>query len=161
MNLNWRSRWDVVFLLDVLEHLPFDVEALAQVRNSMRPGGILFITVPALKIFWSWNDELSGHLRRYSRSQLESIAIQAGFEPLVTRYFMFFLSPLLFLSRLNRPSRNKNELLAASEKAHRIPAEPLNLILSEIFKAETPLGMALPFPWGTSVLGVFRAPLLD
>jgi hypothetical protein len=25
MNLGWRERWDVAFLLDVIEHLPDDV----------------------------------------------------------------------------------------------------------------------------------------
>jgi hypothetical protein len=32
----------------------------------------------------------------------------------------------------------------------------LNGLLSLIFAAETPLGLRLSFPWGTSVLGVFE-----
>jgi hypothetical protein len=30
--------------------------------------------------------------------------------------------------------------------------------LAAVFAAETPLGHFLRFPWGTSVLGVFRKP---
>ncbi len=40
LNLQWSSRWDIAFMLDVLEHIPEDVQALRQVRSALRPGGI-------------------------------------------------------------------------------------------------------------------------
>ncbi|MGH7878661.1 MAG: class I SAM-dependent methyltransferase, partial [Candidatus Binataceae bacterium] len=50
--LPWQNRWDVAFLFDVLEHIEDDVGALRQVRDTLRPGGLLFITLPALQFFW-------------------------------------------------------------------------------------------------------------
>lgn len=41
------ARFDAVFLGDVLEHLPRPLEALAEIRRSLRPGGIVVIAVPS------------------------------------------------------------------------------------------------------------------
>src|SRR5688572_21206287 len=46
--LGWSSRWNVVFLLDVIEHLDDDLGALRSVHEALAPGGRLFVTVPAL-----------------------------------------------------------------------------------------------------------------
>ena len=48
LNLPWTDRWDVAFLLDVLEHIPAHEEALRQIFGTLAPGGLLFITTPAL-----------------------------------------------------------------------------------------------------------------
>lgn len=162
LDLQWRNRWDVVFLLDVLEHVSDDVKALRQIWNSLAPGGMLFITAPALKQFWSWNDDLAHHQRRYSRADFISLAREIGFRLYDARYFMFFLSPLLLASR--RMSSRKAAKLSAADIAamqrsmHRVPWPPINLLLRGIFSAESPLGHYVRLPWGTSILGVFQKP---
>ena len=70
LDLQWSERWDIAFLLDVLEHIPEDVRALEQIRAALRPGGLLFVATPALKFFWSYNDEVVHHVRRYSPRRL-------------------------------------------------------------------------------------------
>ena len=71
---------------------------------------------------------------------------------------MFFLSPLYYMSRkwknIKDMSEDKKKRLMA--ESHKIPIRPLNTILAALFAAETPVGQWLPFPWGTSILGVFR-----
>ncbi|HLW70001.1 MAG TPA: class I SAM-dependent methyltransferase [Candidatus Binataceae bacterium] len=162
-HLPWQNLWDVVFLFDVLEHIEDDVGALQQVYKIMRPGGLLFITLPALRFFWSMNDVVAHHYRRYSRADLERLAQQTGLELRTSRYFMFFLSPLFWLSRLRMPDPNRMTLKQIDEykrkATHQLPPRPVNDLLKAVFAAETPLGHWLPFPWGTSVLGVFRKPL--
>jgi SAM-dependent methyltransferase len=162
LGLPWENRWDTAFLLDVLEHLPRHEEALHQIHRALRPGGILFVTTPALPLFWSWQDEAAGHQRRYTRRDFRRLAAECGFELLEARYFMFFLSPLYVVSRL-RPGRRAarlpphviREWLA---RACRPPPRLVNTVLGWTFAMETPLGHVLPFPWGTSLLGVFRKP---
>lgn len=158
LRLGWVERWDVVFLLDVLEHLSQDQDVLRQIQAALRPGGLLLVTTPALSLFWSYNDEFAGHQRRYGRRDFRTLAFDAGFRLVRTRYFMFFLSPLVVLSRMQRPPANmthreKRDLLM---RTHRVLAWPLNEALALAFAAETPLGWFLPFPFGTSILGVFR-----
>ncbi len=159
LRLPWTAQWDAVFLLDVLEHIPQDVDVLMQIHKALRPGGYLFVTTPAFNAFWSYNDDLAHHVRRYVRRDFVQLAAAAGLQLIRTRYFMFFLSPLLLLSRLRRPkiaSMTSEQIQAHLLKTHRVPARPINSVLHFIFGLETPLGCWLPFPWGTSILGVFR-----
>jgi len=158
--LGWKERWDVAFMLDVLEHIADDRGALLQVRESLRPGGLLFITVPALQLFWSYNDDIDHH-RRYARRDFEELARETDMELCRARYFMFLLSPLLLVSRLKRPDLSRmtrQEILALLLRSHRVPFAPLNQLLRGIFSLETPLGWRFPLPWGTSILAVLRKP---
>jgi SAM-dependent methyltransferase len=161
MALGWRQRWDVAFLLDVLEHLPDDLGALSQVREALKPGGLLFVTTPALPLFWSYNDDLAHHLRRYTRHDFARLAREADLELRDARYFMFFLSPLYWLARrgpgIGAMTEEKQRHLA--RRAHRVPNRLVNGALTAMFASESPLGHRLRFPWGTSLLGVFRRPL--
>nr|MBC7244608.1 class I SAM-dependent methyltransferase [Chloroflexota bacterium] len=159
LDIPWVEEWDVVFLLDVLEHIPDHVEALRQIRKSMRPGGLLFVTTPALEAFWTYNDELAQHQRRYCRQDFRALAEHTGLELLRTDYFMFFLSPALLLSRLLfRPPilatpEQRREHLA---RTHRIPAPPINRLLAKVFSIEASMVNTVRFPWGTSILAVFK-----
>jgi len=158
MTLGWENQWDCAFLLDVIEHLPDDSEAVRQAAKALKPGGYLFITTPALKQFWSYNDELGHHLRRYNRADFAELARSTGLELSDSRYFMFLLSPLYWFAR-KRPfvsDMSEEQQRQLMRESHKVPSVPLNQVLAAVFGAETPLGHWLRFPWGTSILGVFR-----
>jgi SAM-dependent methyltransferase len=159
-DLRWQNRWDLVFLLDVLEHLPRDEAALREVASTLAPGGLVLATVPALDAFWSWNDEVAGHQRRYDKAGFAALARAAGLRVVDLRYFNFLLSPLLWLSRASRAGRaarlGEAEKWRMVEASHRVPARAINAALAAVFAAETPIGHRLQFPWGTSLLGVLR-----
>jgi hypothetical protein len=73
---------------------------------------------------------------------------------------MFFLSPLLWMSR-SRPGTAKltrDQKLKLAARAHRLPIAPVNEVLAAMFSMETPLGHWVKFPWGTSILGLFQKP---
>jgi SAM-dependent methyltransferase len=57
-----------VSLFDVLEHIPDDIGFLRQIHSLMKPGGRIYITVPAYQWLWSHEDSNAGHARRYTRS---------------------------------------------------------------------------------------------
>jgi len=159
LKLPWDRRWDVAFLLDVLEHIPQDLEVLQQIREALRPGGLLLVTTPALECFWTYNDDLAHHVRRYSRHDFRSLAERSGFELVLARYFMFFLSPALVLSRMKAPQwrqMTQDQIRRHVLQTHAIPAWPVNRVCRFIFHCETPLGIWMPFPWGTSILAVLR-----
>ncbi len=155
----WSERWDTIFLLDVLEHLPDDISTMQQVAAALKPGGLAVVTMPAIQRLWSYNDDIVHHLRRYNIGDMKRMADQTGMQLVDARYFNFFLSPLLVLSRMRRPSvesMGRDELRALLERTHRVPGPIVNQTLRLIFSAETPLGLKMPFPWGTSIAGVFR-----
>jgi 2-polyprenyl-3-methyl-5-hydroxy-6-metoxy-1,4-benzoquinol methylase len=161
-DLGWKERWDIVFLLDVLEHIQDHSSVVQQICQCLRPNGLLFLTAPALDFFWSYNDELARHQRRYSLQDMQSLAHQCQLTLTKVRYFMFILSPLLYFSRLHglKPgTTSRAEIKEFLARTHRIPSKPVNALLKWIFALETPLGLWLPFPWGTSVLGIFQKPM--
>jgi len=159
LNLGWRDRWDLVFLLDVLEHIPDQVPVLEQVTMSLKDDGLLFLTAPALRFFWSHNDEIVRHQRRYALRDLKHLADECNLKLVTARYFMFFLSPLLYFHRISRrrtDGQSSKNPVDSIEESHTVPPAPLNALLGWIFSLETPLGLRMPFPWRTSVLGVFQ-----
>jgi len=160
-DLGWRERWDVIFLLDVIEHLQDDATVLRQVEAALRPGGLLFVTTPALPFFHSYNDVLVHHLRRYTRADFKRLANECGLVLRRARYFMFFLSPLMLMRRWFVPdleTMTADDISDHLARTHDLPPAPVNQILRFIFSLETPLGWHLAFPWGTSILGVFEKP---
>jgi SAM-dependent methyltransferase len=158
MNLQMEACWDAAFLLDVIEHLPDDLGAIIEAKKCLKKGGLVFVTTPAFPAFWSYNDDLAHHLRRYTKTDFQRLAVEAGMQLVDCRYFMFFLSPLYLASRLKpgikRVSFEKKKQIV--ENQHKIPPTIINNVLATAFLAETPVGHWVPFPWGTSVMAVLR-----
>lgn len=158
MDLLMREAWDVAFMLDVIEHIPDDQRALRETANAMKSGGLIFVTTPAFKAFWSYNDEVAQHQRRYRRTDFAALADATGLTLLDARYFMFVLSPLYLLSRLKPGVRSmdKETIMKLVQRQHETPNPIINAALGAAFSVETPLGHHVRFPWGTSILGVFQ-----
>ena len=79
--------FDRVIAAEVLEHVPADHRALAEIARVLRPGGMLAVTVPAWlpeRICWRLSDDYhntpGGHVRIYTRPELEAKLRAAGFE---------------------------------------------------------------------------------
>ena len=150
-------------LFDVLEHIEGDLEFLATIRNLLRPGGKLYITVPAYPWLWSKDDELAGHCRRYRRRSLARLLSDAGFEVEFTSYFFRF-TPLaiLFLRTLptmfgiaeDRISDEtvRRDHIALGRRFARL-LEPF--LTSEVRR----LSRGLPIRFGGSCLTVARRPV--
>jgi SAM-dependent methyltransferase len=85
------SRFGVVSMADVLEHIPFPRRALAAAHRLLREGGLLFVSMPNMGCpVWSALDaaginpywgELE-HFHNFSRERLYALLAQHGFEPL-------------------------------------------------------------------------------
>jgi SAM-dependent methyltransferase len=145
-------------MLDVIEHLPDDLGAIKQAAESLKSGGLLVVTTPAFPQFWSYNDEIAHHMRRYRRKDFVRLASMSGLTLIDARYFMFFLSPLYIatrlLTRVDRMTEEQKRRLVDDQ--HRVPSGPINAVLTSIFELESRVGHRVPFPWGTSILGVFQ-----
>jgi glycosyltransferase involved in cell wall biosynthesis len=71
--------FDTVVSLNVVEHVQDDLGALRNVWNALSEGGRAIILVPCGPKLYGTLDEVLGHVRRYTREQLVSVAKQAGF----------------------------------------------------------------------------------
>lgn len=92
--------FDLITLLDVLEHLDDDRAALAEIRRLLRPSGIFLLTVPAYMWLWTDHDVALHHKRRYARSELHALLGEAGFDVLRISYYTSFLLPVLAAQRM-------------------------------------------------------------
>jgi len=77
------NSFDVVLAGDILQTLPDDVAALREWRRVLKDGATLCLTVPAYPSLWGEKDEVRGHHRRYTATELRRKLNNAGFE--VTR----------------------------------------------------------------------------
>jgi SAM-dependent methyltransferase len=78
--------YDGAVLVNVLEHIADDAEALRELFRVLRPGGALLLFVPALPFLFSRLDSVYGHFRRYRRDALVRLVAAAGFEVGSARY---------------------------------------------------------------------------
>lgn len=148
------ASYDLVLMLDVVEHIADDIAALRAARSALKPGGHLLITVPALGWLWSRHDEWNEHYRRYNPRELERVLAAAGFEFGTMRYFFVWtVGPMLvrrwLLSRTKSGAGGE-----AVDLALGIPPAPINRLLTLVSRAEHALGRYIPWPIGSSLLAV-------
>ena len=86
-------------MFDVVEHIADDVGFLRETRRALRPGGLLFIAVPAYPLLWSHEDAAAGHQRRYTAASMSRLIEDAGFERCYLGHFFRPLPPLIGLLR--------------------------------------------------------------
>lgn len=111
--LPWdEEMFDLVTLLDVLEHTADDRVTLSELRRVVRPGGYLLVTVPAYQVLWSSHDLANHHYRRYSRRTLRTAAVAAAWSVERMTFFNALLLPpavaVRFAQKLRRESAEQH-----------------------------------------------------
>lgn len=103
--------YNVILLLDVLEHVENPRNILQEVFSRAAPGCLVFITVPAFMLLWSGHDEFLGHFKRYKLTEIQLLLsnINVELDFLRKRYLYSFLFPIVFLQR--KIAREKKSLL--------------------------------------------------
>ena len=93
--------FDTVTCLDVLEHIENDMDLIKEMVRICKPGGIIFITVPAMGFLWSYHDKALHHKRRYTKRPLVNKIIELDAELVKSSYFnVTSLFPLLIFRKL-------------------------------------------------------------
>lgn len=143
------DRYDFLILFDVLEHLDQPTEFLESALYHLRPGGLLFVNVPALNSMLSGYDEVVGHLRRYNKSTLRQHADDVGLRVRDLRYWGFAMLPYLLMRKL-KPRCNTSTRTAIQRGV--VPHPWAESSILQLMKLETNY-LRDPF-LGTSVLMV-------
>lgn len=146
------QRFDLVTLLDVIEHVDDDVAALRATSGVLAPGGHVVVTVPAFPFLWTAHDDLNHHQRRYTKQRLKSALEASGFRVERLTYFNCYLFPLAVMERIGKRLLH---LDGGADLA--LPPELINRTMRRVFAAERHwLDRGASFPVGLSVLGVGR-----
>lgn len=94
------GKYDLLLLIDVLEHIDQDREFLLAVCEHLKPGGFLIIGVPMRQSLFSAYDLAAGHCRRYSQTRLNSVVKASGLQIIKSIQWGHAYIPLLFVRKL-------------------------------------------------------------
>jgi SAM-dependent methyltransferase len=76
-----------------------DRAAVAEMARVLRPGGVMLVRVPALRMLWGAHDEAVHSRHRYTRRELRDLLAGAGLEVLRATYCNTLLLPLVAARR--------------------------------------------------------------
>ena len=138
--------FDVILMLDVLEHVIDPDVVLRRATRILSPTGRILITVPAFEMLWTTHDDLNHHLRRYTAAGLRRAIRTSGLEPIEAGYlFQSLVIPKLAV-------RATEKLLGARPAPPTIPSPRMNRTLERWYPLEYCLAGWLPF--GSSVFAI-------
>lgn len=147
------SSADVVTVLDELQSLPDDLQALCEYRRVLGDAGLLVLTAPAHRWVWGHHDERHAHVRRYTRAELRAVVEAAGFEVDRITHFHSWLAPVAAVVRRS-PIRH---VLRGEEEEISYFRPAVNRILGLIARIERHRLRRGDLPFGLSLLVVARA----
>lgn len=114
--------FDRVIAAEVLEHIPEDEAALAELARVLRPGGTMAVTVPAWlaeRVCWALSDEYhapfveGGHVRIYSEPELRAKLRAAGLRPAGAHHAHALHTPYWWLRCAVGPADDAHPLVRA------------------------------------------------
>lgn len=138
---------DAIVCTQVLEHLPEPAQAVAEFYRLLKPGGRLFLTAP---LVWEEHEKPYDFFR-YTRSGLEHLLSQAGFERLEITGRTDCFSTLAQLLRNARWSLGKTG--NDSDQTRQAAFQRLEQMADELVDL-APLDARRSFPLGYSVVAV-------
>lgn len=141
--------FDVVAAFDVVEHCEPEGVALAELTRVLRPGGRLFLAVPAYQWAWTQFDVDSGHYRRYTRGRLIRAVERTGVSIDRTTYMFAGTLPMFAAERLLRKLRRP-----AAEPDLSLPQVPrvLERVLLALCRWDQWVLRRRNLPFGSSVV---------
>jgi len=140
--------FDVILALDLLEHLENDIQAIHEFARILKPGGKLFLFVPAHQFLWGLQDVVSHHFRRYTTKDINNKVCHSDLKIIKLTYVNTFLFPLIWIGRLAlRFWGNRLDTISEND----LSPDWSNGILTKIFAAERSLIPHTNLPFGVSI----------
>ncbi len=141
-----KKKYDLIVLMDVLEHIEDIKEFLSRLNNILLNQGNLIISVPAYQSLFSEHDVAMKHYRRYSNNLLKE-HLKENFKIISTHRFNWILLPLRLIQI--RLFRNVNS---------RVEINPvINFIFKQIIRLELLfVKINIKIPFGLSIFCLAR-----
>jgi 2-polyprenyl-3-methyl-5-hydroxy-6-metoxy-1,4-benzoquinol methylase len=145
--------FDLVCAFDVVEHVEDDTKAVEELLRVCKPGGLVFMTVPAYMSLWSDHDVVNLHFRRYQKSQLLQLFSQGKL--LRATHFNTLLFPMIWLARrLGRLFKRRSSSLKPDNEWLQHPVT--DWLFGTIFSLERPLLRNTDLPFGVSLAVIWK-----
>ncbi len=151
------ASFDLVLSNDVLCHLfvQDDLRAMREFARVLRPGGVLYLQLPAFDRLRSHHDAAVFTRHRYTAGEVRAMLQAAGLRPRRVTYANALLFPVAAAWRIVHKA-------GAARAAERSDVRPvpgaLNAGLRAALSGEAPLLSRWNLPFGLSVIGVAHKP---
>ena len=142
------DRYDLIVLLDVLEHIENDRASLRVLKRKLAPGGRIVLTVPAAPWLWSAHDVEHHHKRRYTKRTLHDALFDGGFHVRHMSHFNTLLYPVIAAARI------AGRITGHKGGDDAMPTVGFNALLAHVFAAERYWVTRASLPFGVSLLAV-------
>jgi 2-polyprenyl-3-methyl-5-hydroxy-6-metoxy-1,4-benzoquinol methylase len=148
-------QYDLVLMLDVLEHIEDDTAALGRLQHILKPGGRAILTVPALQTLWSVHDVMNRHYRRYNKTGLRRLLEASSLAVRDLQYFFIWPLGLMYLRKLLLGTKQQ----PGKSYTVTVPAAPVNSLFAGLSRTEQRLmWLGVRWPLGSSLLAVVERP---
>jgi ubiquinone/menaquinone biosynthesis C-methylase UbiE len=143
------NSFDAVVAGDMLQEVPDDVIALREIRRVLKDGGLLCLTVPAYPFLWGEDDELRGHQRRYTISELRRKLNTCGFHIHRASYFVASAFLPLVAGRVAKDLFHKS---VARHQHYPQASQLANAAMTTLLEGERHLMHYINLPFGTRLV---------
>lgn len=147
------NTFDLVTMLDVLEHVKNDLRALKELKRVLKKNSMILITVPAYQFLWSEHDIALSHYRRYNSHGLAIVLKEAGFRISRISYFISILFPIILayrsITKLKKDKPNPQTQLISLPKF-------IDSILQKILFLEAKILNTTNLPFGASIVCIAK-----
>ncbi|MEO0649649.1 MAG: class I SAM-dependent methyltransferase [Planctomycetota bacterium] len=151
--------FDLVCMFDAIEHIPDDNAVMREVARVLRPGGHVFVSVPAYQFLYANNDRVAQHERRYTRGGLARVFEQAGLDVRRNTHSNIFLFPAILPAVLGIKTLEK-VFNKQADSDHTNLTWPIPKAVHgachAAFAAELPLSRRFNWPAGHSIAALAR-----
>lgn len=146
------NTFDIIVSCDVVTDAGTDNEmtALQELYRVLRPGGRLFLNLPAFSFLRSEHDRATDVARRVTVPEIRSKLRQTGFRVRRSTYWDMLLFPVVVAVRLLRRERPE-DLSNPARSDIVLPPAPINLALTLSLRIEHLLLRRFNLPFGSSV----------
>jgi SAM-dependent methyltransferase len=140
------TRYSLILMLDVLEHLDDPAAALRHALDLLAPGGTVVVTVPAFRALWTNHDVVNHHRTRYTKASFRLVAQQAGMRIDIERYWFQWMFPVKIATGI------AERILRRRPTPAHVPPEWINRPLYLLSRLERRLLDPLRPAFGSSLL---------
>ncbi len=143
-------KFDLILMLDVLEHFADPIAALQHAGRLLRPNGLLLIHVPAFRTLWTSHDDFNHHYTRYSKGSLTQSLHEADFGVSHLQYTFYWTCPVKLAIRA------KERIMTVAPKPAAVPAAWINNACYHLCRLEQRLFRHRSPGFGSSILALAR-----